>query len=204
MGLMVVYLLANWMPLLLTGEGYSLRQASLVTAMFQIGGTTGAILIGLLMDRYRPNRVLATAFLFASVLVASIGLLAGWPIAAAAVIFLAGFCIPGGQVGASAYAAAWYPTHVRATGISWMSGCGRIGSILGSVSGGALLALGFGMPAILALLAIPMLIAAAAMWFHERTGEPKAGNSGFIDRGATAATDAAPTPIYQDGMQARN
>jgi MFS transporter, AAHS family, 4-hydroxybenzoate transporter len=84
------------------------------------------------------------------------------------VIFCAGFCIPGAQVGASAYAAAWYPTRVRATGISWMSGMGKVGSMLGSLSGGGLLALGFGMSAILALLAIPMTIAAVAMALHEK------------------------------------
>jgi AAHS family 4-hydroxybenzoate transporter-like MFS transporter len=170
MGLTVVYLLSNWMPLLLTNQGYTLGQASLITAMFQVGGTTGAILIGLMMDRYKPNRVIATASLLAAGFVIAIGSLAHVPAAEAMAIFCAGFCIPGAQVGASAYAAAWYPTRVRATGISWMSGMGRVGSILGSVSGGGLLAMGFGMPAILALLAIPMTIGAIAMALHERVG----------------------------------
>jgi len=168
MGMMCIYLLSNWMPLLLTREGYSLRQASLVTAMFQVGGTTGAILLGMTMDRFRPNRVLAVAWAFAGVFAVAMGLLAHVPVAVAIAIFLAGFCIPGAQCGASAYAAAWYPTQVRTTGVSWMSGMGRIGSLLGSVSAGGLLALGFGMSGIVVLLAIPMTVAAAAMALHKR------------------------------------
>ena len=168
MGLMVVYLLSNWMPLLLTQRGYSLSHASLITAMFQVGGTTGAIFVGLMMDRFKPNRVIAIASILAGVFVIAIGLLAHLPVAVAVAIFCAGFCIPGAQVGASAYAAAWYPTQVRATGISWMSGMGKVGSMLGSVSGGGMLALGFGMAAILALLAVPMTIAAVAMALHEK------------------------------------
>ncbi len=168
MGMMCIYLLSNWMPLLLTKEGYSLRQASLVTAMFQVGGTTGAILLGMAMDRFKPNRVLAIAWAFAGVFAVAMGVVAHIPVAIAIAIFLAGFCIPGAQCGASAYAAAWYPTQVRTTGVSWMSGMGRIGSLLGSVSAAGLLALGLGMSAIVALLAIPMTIAATAMVLHER------------------------------------
>ena len=168
MGLMVVYLLSNWMPLLLTYQGYSLHDASLITAMFQVGGTTGAILVGLLMDRFKPNRVIAITSFLAGAFVIAIGSLAHVSLAVAIAIFCAGFCIPGAQVGASAYAAAWYPTRVRATGVSWMSGMGKVGSMLGSVSGGGLLAWGFGMSAILALLAIPMTIAAVAMALHEK------------------------------------
>lgn len=168
MGMMCIYLLSNWMPLLLTREGYSLRQASLETALFQVGGTVGAILLGMTMDRFKPNRVLAVAWTCAAAFVVAMGLLAHVPVAIAVAIFLAGFCIPGAQCGASAYAAAWYPTQVRTTGVSWMSGMGRLGSILGSVSAGGLLALGFGMAAIVALLAIPMTIAAAAIALHDR------------------------------------
>ena len=168
MGLMCTFLLSNWMPLLLTKEGYSLHRASLVTAMYQIGGTAGAILLGLAMDRFRPNRVLAIASAFAGVFVVAIALFAHMPNAVAVAVFLAGFCIPGSQVGAFAYAAAWYPTRVRATGISWMGGMGRLGSVLGSVSAGGLLALDFEVTAIVALLAIPLVIAAMAMAFHER------------------------------------
>jgi AAHS family 4-hydroxybenzoate transporter-like MFS transporter len=55
-------------------------------------------------------------------------------------IFAAGFCIVGGQIAANALAAAFYPTSVRATGIGWALGIGRVGSIIGPLVGGVLLA----------------------------------------------------------------
>jgi AAHS family 4-hydroxybenzoate transporter-like MFS transporter len=168
MGLMCTYLLANWLPVLLTSEEYSLRQASIVTAMFQVGGTVGAILLGLAMDRFKPNRVLTVAWLCAGLFLVAIGFVIQAPVAVAVAVFFAGFCIPGGQVGSQAYAAAWYPTQIRTTGISWMAGVGRTGALLGSLSAGGLLAIGLSMSSIVALLSVPMIIAAVAMALHER------------------------------------
>ena len=167
-GLMSIYLLNSWMPLLLTQQGYSISQASVISAMFQMGGTVGAIFLGILMDRKKPNRVIAVASLLAGFFLFAIGWFAGQPVLLAGALFCAGVCIPGAQVGSSAYAATWYPTRVRATGISWMSGMGRVGSLIGSVGGGVLVSMGLGIGGILGLLAIPMTVVAAAMAFHER------------------------------------
>jgi AAHS family 4-hydroxybenzoate transporter-like MFS transporter len=167
-GLMSIYMLNSWMPLLLTKQGYSVSLASAVGAMFQVGGTLGAIFLGLIMDRNKPNRVIAGASLLAGSLLFVIGWVAHEPVLLGLALFCTGVCIPGAQVGASAYAAGWYPARVRTTGISWMSGMGRVGSLIGSVGGGALVGLGIGIGGILALLAIPMTTAALAMAFHER------------------------------------
>lgn len=166
--LMCTYLLANWLPVLLTQEGYSMSKAAVVAAMFQVGGTIGSLSIGVAMDRARPNRVLAGVWAFSALALCGIALLTPTPIAVAVAIFFAGVCIPGGQIGSSAYAAAWYPTQVRTTGISWMSGIGRCGALVGSLIAGGLLALGLGMQVIVALLGIPMLLAALSMFLHER------------------------------------
>ena len=41
------------------------------------------------------------------------------PLSAVQPVFGAGFCVSGGQVGANALCAAFYPTSYRATGVSW-------------------------------------------------------------------------------------
>ena len=79
-----------------------------------------------------------------------------WLLAAA--VFGAGFCLPGAQVGINALAAAYYPTASRATGVSWANAVGRIGSVLGSMVGGTLIALGLGMPTLFAIIAAPVII----------------------------------------------
>jgi AAHS family 4-hydroxybenzoate transporter-like MFS transporter len=163
MTLLVVYLLSNWMPTLIQRSGISLSRASLITAMFQIGGTVGAIVIGRVMDRLNPHHVLGTAYVLAGSFVSLIGLVATIPWLMAFAVFGAGFCVSGGQVGANALAAAFYPTSSRGTGVSWALGFGRTGSIVGSFSGGAMLAQGWGLPTVYGLVAIPALIAAAAI-----------------------------------------
>ena len=81
----------------------------------------------------------------------------------AAAVFGAGFCVSGGQVGANALAAAFYPTACRTTGVSWALGVGRGGSIVGSLIGGVMLAQGFSLATVYCLVAVPAFIAAFCM-----------------------------------------
>jgi AAHS family 4-hydroxybenzoate transporter-like MFS transporter len=163
MGLMVVYLLTGWLPTLLKDAGLTITAAADITAMFQIGATAGALLIGWSMDLGHPSRVIGAAYLAGAVFIsglAGLGALSGW---LTALVFAAGFCISGAQVGLSAFGPSCYPTVARATGVSWMMGVGRFGSIAGSLVGGALLGSGWGFGAILGILAIPALCAAIAI-----------------------------------------
>jgi MFS transporter, AAHS family, 4-hydroxybenzoate transporter len=163
MSLLVVYLLSNWMPTLIQRSGLSLRGASLITATFQLGGTVGAIALGRLMDTYNPQRVLGVAYLVAAGFVGLMGALTATPWLMAVAVFGAGFCVSGGQVGANALTAAFYPTSCRTTGVSWALGVGRSGSIVGSLLGGAMLAQGWALATVYTLVAIPVIIAGAAL-----------------------------------------
>ena len=163
MGLLVIYLLTGWLPTIMRDAGLDISTAAYITALFQIGGTIGAIAVGWAMDRTRPALVIAAAYLGGGVCIlvlSQLGVLSG---ALAALIFSAGFCMSGAQTGLNAFAPGCYPTMARATGVSWMLGMGRFGSILGSFVGGALLGLGWGFSAILALLAVPAVCAAVAI-----------------------------------------
>ena len=79
-------------------------------------------------------------------------------------VFGAGFCVSGSQVGANALAATYYPTASRATGVSWANGVGRIGSVIGSMIGGVMLSLSWGLSTVFAVVAIPAFIAGASMF----------------------------------------
>ncbi len=163
MGLLVIYLLTGWLPTIMKDAGLSISTAANVTAMFQIGGTLGAIAVGWTMDRARPALVIGAAYLAGGLCVLCLSQMGVLSPGLAVLVFAAGFCMSGAQTGLNAYAPGCYPTMARATGVSWMLGIGRFGSILGSAVGGALLGLGWGFGAIFAALALPALCAAVAI-----------------------------------------
>jgi len=81
-------------------------------------------------------------------------------------ILITAFVLGVGTVGAqncnNGIAAKFYPTEIRATGVGWALGVGRIGSILGPSVGGLLQATGLGISTIFIVATVPPLIAAAA------------------------------------------
>ena len=163
MSLLVIYLLSSWLPTLLRTTGVSLKTASVVTAMFQVGGTIGAIVLGWLMDRVSPHRVLAVSYALAGLFIALIGSVTASPWLVGVAVLCAGFCISGSQVGANALSAAFYPTDCRATGVSWANGIGRSGSVLGSVGGAAMLSMNLSLPTVFLLVGVPAVIAGVTM-----------------------------------------
>ena len=163
MSLLVFYLLSSWLPLLITTAGFSMEHASLMGATLATGGTVGAILIGRLMDRFEPHKVLAGAYLVAGGFVILLGNAVATPWLLVLAIFGAGFGVAGAQVGINALAAGYYPTTSRATGVSWANAVGRTGSVLGSMVGGVLLSLGWDLATVFAAAALPAFLAALAM-----------------------------------------
>ena len=163
MGLLVIYLLTGWLPTIIKDAGLSMATAANVTALFQVGGTIGAIVVGWAMDRARPALVIGAAYLGGGACILVLSQLGVLSAGMAALVFSAGFCMSGAQTGLNAYAPGCYPTMARATGVSWMLGVGRFGSIFGSAVGGALLGAGWGFSAILGALAVPAICAALAI-----------------------------------------
>ena len=160
--------------------GLDISTAANVTAMFQIGGTIGAIIVGWIMDKVRPAPVISAAYLGGAVCVLGLAWIGALSSSLAVLVFAAGFCMSGAQTGLNAFAPSRYPTVARATGVSWMLGMGRFGSIFGSAIGGALLGSGYGFGAILGMLAAPAICAAVAVLLTQR------GSAGPITKEAAA------------------
>jgi AAHS family 4-hydroxybenzoate transporter-like MFS transporter len=164
MSLLIIYMMTSWLPILIKDTGLQLSQAARISAMFQVGGTLGAIVLGAAMDRFNPFRVLVCAYIAGALCLMLIGLLHDqytWLILG---VFGMGFCISGSQVGANALAAGFYPTTMRATGVSWAHGVGRIGSVLGTLGGGWMLGMGMGFNGIFTVLMLPAVLASAAIF----------------------------------------
>jgi AAHS family 4-hydroxybenzoate transporter-like MFS transporter len=169
MVLFLIYLFSGWLPTLVKeGGGYSMAQAAIVAALFQIGGTVGSLALGWIMDRWNAHRVLALTFAIGAGLTFAIGIATRHFALTGAIAFGIGFCMNGGSVGMNALSAAFYPTEARATGSSSMSGVGRFGAILSAFAGAQMLSTGWSFMEMFAALAIPGLLAAAAMFAKGR------------------------------------
>jgi AAHS family 4-hydroxybenzoate transporter-like MFS transporter len=140
MSLLDLYFLANWLPTVLNDLGASVSEAAAIGSMLQIGGVVGPITLGSVIDRY-SFRALALVYFAAVFAVGAIGQVGHSAILVTIAIFAAGFCIIGGQISSNALASGFYPTAVRATGVGWALGIGRVGSIVGPLVGGALLSM---------------------------------------------------------------
>ncbi|WP_432700132.1 3-hydroxybenzoate transporter MhbT [Kluyvera cryocrescens] len=163
MSLLIIYLLSSWMPTLLNHRGIDLQHASWITAAFQVGGTLGALLLGVLMDKFNPFWVLAISYALGAVCIVMIGLSSDglWMMALA--IFGTGIGISGSQVGLNALTATLYPTQSRATGVSWSNAIGRCGAIVGSISGGMMMAMNFSFDTLFFVIAVPAAVSAVML-----------------------------------------
>ena len=170
MSLLIIYMISSWMPTLLTNEGFNLVNASWLTSIFQIGGTVGAIAIGIYMDKTDPAKVLSFVYILGGIFLVCLGL--GIEQANMLLLMLAifgvGVGISGSQVGVNAFTSGFYPTHCRATGVSWANAVGRSGSVVGSLTGGWLMSLNLSSFEIMSLLAIPAFFAAFALFLLKR------------------------------------
>jgi AAHS family 4-hydroxybenzoate transporter-like MFS transporter len=178
MSLLDIYLLSNWLPTVLNDLGATVSTAAAVGAMLQVGGVIGTFTLGQFIDRF-SFRALSLTYLVGSGAVAAIGLSGQSIVLAALAIFCAGFCIVGGQIASNALAATYYPTMVRATGVGWALGIGRVGSIVGPLIGGVLFARHVGADSLFLAAAVPALCASIAALVLARI----AGRSAPADHG---------------------
>ncbi|WP_432260884.1 MFS transporter [Cupriavidus sp. TMH.W2] len=187
--LLLLYLMINWLPILVQRSGLSLKQASMLAGLLQGGGVVGAIVLGMLLDRFNAYAVVAGAYTLGAASVACLAAVSS-PAAMAAAIFVTGFCVSGSQVCANVLASAFYPTSSRATGVAWALGIGRVGAIAGSVSGAFLLAAGWSNAALYLILIVPALAAALGIYcagrFH--AARKAAGDSDAVAQ--ASSTDA--------------
>jgi len=168
MSLLDLYFLNAWMPTLVHDAGIEIGRAIVLTALFQLGGAVGSFVLGRVLDRFLSFRVLAYAYLSAGVFVFLIGTAGKSVVLLACAILAAGCAVIGGQGGANALAAAFYPTPIRATGVGWALGIGRVGSIIGPLVGGVLLSFQQETRRVFWAAAVPVLIASVASFFASR------------------------------------
>ena len=163
MNLLNLYTLSSWLATVVDGMGYDARTAVLASTTLQVGGVIGAFGLAWLIARRGFIVTLASSFAIAALAIVAIGQ-PGLSLAVLVVlIFVAGWCVVGGQGGLNALEATFYPTDLRATGIGWALGVGRAGAIVGPYVGGTLLAGQWTTQQLFMAAAVPAVVSAMTM-----------------------------------------
>ena len=166
--LIVLYFLLNWLPSLMAARGLGRGDIGLVQTFFNIGGGLGALFIGMLMDRLRGGIVVAGMYIG---IIASLAGLSGATGLGSLIVsaFCAGMFVVGGQSVLYALSAAFYPTNMRGTGVGAAVAVGRLGSVIGPLAAGQLLAMGrSGSTVIGASIPVTLVAAIAALMLLRR------------------------------------
>ena len=132
MGLFMVYALSSWLTKLMAMAGYSLGSALNFVLVFNVGAICGAVGGGWLGDRFNIKHVLIALYLLGAVSLTVMGFTKSTEVLFV-VVFIVGASTLGTQLLAYAYAGEFYPTAIRATGVGFASGVGRMGAIIAPV-----------------------------------------------------------------------
>lgn len=170
--LLVVYMLINWLPMLLVDQGFSASQASGVMFALQMGAALGTLMLGALMDKLSP---LSMSLLIYSGMLASLIALGVANSFSLMLIsgFIAGMFATGGQSVLYALAPLFYRTEIRATGVGTAVAVGRLGAMSGPLLAGKMLALGTGTVGVMAASAPGIVLAGVAVFWLMKKDQRK-------------------------------
>lgn len=163
MNLLNLYALSNWLATVVDGMGYPTQTSVLVSTTLQVGGTIGTFGLAWMIGRRGFTATLIGSFAIATLAIAAIGHPAISLTLLFLLVFIAGWCVVGGQPGLNALEATIYPTDLRATGVGWALGVGRAGAIVGPYVGGVLLARQWTTEQLFIAAAVPALVSTLAM-----------------------------------------
>ena len=151
-GLLLVYSLNTWLPELMLRAGYNTKGSLAFLAVLNGGSLFGAMAASRAADRFGPKPVVAASF--ATGALALVVLTFSFPLGALlAVVAIVGLGTSGTQTLIYGFVANYYRTQVRAAGVAWCAGFGRIGGIGGPMLGSALIGAGLPLDTIFYILA---------------------------------------------------
>ena len=175
--LLNLFLLASWTPTVLAAAGLPRETAVFVGAMQQAGSVIATIILGPLFDRigfYRSLVPLLIASALGVLLMGTAGVALTVTVIAA---MFAGAGVMGGQTALAVLAGAFYPTYIRATGVGWCFGIGRVGAIVGPLIGGWMVANEWTPREIFMVAAVPPVVVALLLLFmRSRTNVRPSGS----------------------------
>jgi len=161
-----LYYALNWIPKIVVDLGLPQSRAATVAAWCSGGGIVGALGIAVLSARFN------VAALTVVLLFGAAGLLFAFARAPADMMLLIaaaaalGVFLYGAQASLYALMTRSFPVHVRATGVGFVTGIGRLGGVISPLVSGHLLGAGLHYAQVSTVMALGSLIGAAILLLH--------------------------------------
>jgi MFS transporter, AAHS family, 4-hydroxybenzoate transporter len=159
----IVYFLYSWLPTLLTQVGVPSEVAILAMSLCLLANTLGGLTQGWLVDRRGDFASLTVGLPVAAVLILLVPFAFGTSALLIVLICLVGFLAIGVNQALSTVTSARYPAELRATGVGWSFGAGRVGSLVAPLVGGFLMTAGVPGDVIFRLVAVPTALGAVTV-----------------------------------------
>jgi AAHS family 4-hydroxybenzoate transporter-like MFS transporter len=165
----LLWLILSWTPTLLKESGASTQESSLAFACVNMGAVVATVLIGILMDKFSPFKILIIGFILAFASIYIFGYFASSAFVVVAVVSaIMGFFVIGSNSGLMGLAAISYPADIRGTGLGWATGIGRSGSLLAPVVGGIMLTENWSVNAICTTNAVLALVVVLIIFIMQK------------------------------------
>ena len=161
-GFMALYFITSWITKLAIEAGLPQTEAIIASSIYNLGAFSGTFAMALAGDKLDIRKIGST------LLILTIGMFlifGGVTMSLGGVLltaFVMGVTLQGGFNALYPIAARVYPDEVRATGIGWAMGIGRIGAFAGPMVGGWALGQHWPLVQVFAIFCLPLAIAAVA------------------------------------------
>ncbi|WP_370617391.1 MFS transporter [Mumia sp. Pv 4-285] len=132
--LLTVFGITTWLPQVMAKSGYGLGSSITFLLVYCLGAVIGTLIAASLADRFGPKPLVIVGYVCAAVALLAV---ATEPATGALVVLvlLAGFGGFGTQNILNDFIARFYPASMRASGLGWALGVGRLGAIVGPTFG---------------------------------------------------------------------
>ncbi|TQM01892.1 MFS transporter [Pseudonocardia kunmingensis] len=137
-GLLLSYGVGTWLPQIMRQAGYPLGSAISFLLVLNLGNVIGTLLIASVADRIGSRRAIPIALTVGAVSLVLLSI----PLPQVllyVLVTLLGFGAMGSQILVNGFVAASYPSRIRASGLGFVMGVGRLGGIAGPYAVGLLI-----------------------------------------------------------------
>ncbi|MHB9880409.1 MFS transporter [Pacificimonas sp. ICDLI1SI03] len=158
----VSYFLTSWKPQLFVLSGFTPENAAMVGIFTSFAAAIGVLTMGFAATRLGAPRAAAITFAMCAISLFGFGMFDA-PAALIAFAVLAMFSVEATFSGIMITAARLYPDEIRATGVGFAVGIGRVGAIAGPYFGGVVIGMGLDRSSVMPIYAVAAILGTVAI-----------------------------------------